>query len=382
VRITYDTGTSIHPSVVAIDSIVLIVWFDFSLDSDGYGYGKVSFVRSTDYGETWSSKVVLVDEITGAAKSDLSVFHYENSIYIVFLRNPPSGKDRIVFVKSEDYGITWSSPYEIKTALLALNYPNISAWQDNIHVVFLDNKDSGSWYEVYYMRSTDGGNSWSSATKISNVGEYFPCTPAVAASGSYVHVVWSDESWGRFYQVYYRRSEDGGMTWDPVVRLTSDTLHSVKNPYIYVENSNVYIFYHKYGIGDIFYMYSNDNGENWSSEIRLTDAISLSDLPSVTGYQGILHVLWYDTRDGNPEIYYKNNSGTFVKEDILFHYDTYRFQNIFMKNMVFPYDLQKYVVIYSPAGRNIKNKQKSIVLPGIYFLRFKNAKPLKIIKLD
>jgi hypothetical protein len=59
---------------------------------------------------------------------------------------------------------------------------------------------------------------------------------------------------------------------------------------------------------EIYYKRSTDNGITWEPDIRLTNAATESWLPSVAISDTILHVVWRDERDGNYEIYYKRNT--------------------------------------------------------------------------
>ena len=79
---------------------------------------------------------------------------------------------------------------------------------------------------------------------------------AVAASGDTIHIVWYDNRDGN-YEIYYKRSTDGGTNWEPDTRLTNDPAES--------------------------------------------------SYPSMTVSGSVIHVVWNDTRDGNSEIYYKRN---------------------------------------------------------------------------
>ena len=47
----------------------------------------------------------------------------------------------------------------------------------------------------------------------------------IAAAGNVVHVVWTDERDGN-WEVYYKRSTDGGLHWDPDYRITDDPAQS------------------------------------------------------------------------------------------------------------------------------------------------------------
>ena len=47
----------------------------------------------------------------------------------------------------------------------------------------------------------------------------------VASSGNDVHVVWYDSRDGN-YEIYYKRSTDGGISWEADTRLTNNTANS------------------------------------------------------------------------------------------------------------------------------------------------------------
>jgi hypothetical protein len=63
------------------------------------------------------------------------------------------------------------------------------------------------------------------------------------------------------------------------------------------------------GLGDddaeIYTKSSADGGVTWSADLRLTHAAGTSKHASLAGTPDHLHVLWYDGRDGQTEIYYK-----------------------------------------------------------------------------
>jgi hypothetical protein len=61
------------------------------------------------------------------------------------------------------------------------------------------------------------------------------------------------------------------------------------------------------GLPDIFYSYSAWGGEIWAPDTKLNDFSSSSDHPSIAVSDRVLHVVWFDYRDGNYEIYYKRN---------------------------------------------------------------------------
>jgi hypothetical protein len=76
-----------------------------------------------------------------------------------------------------------------------------------VHTVWQDNRDGN--YEIYYKRSTDGGVSWETDTRLTNntAGSWYP---SIAVSGSIVHTVWSDDRDGND-EIYYKRNPTGNV---------------------------------------------------------------------------------------------------------------------------------------------------------------------------
>ncbi len=130
----------------------------------------------------------------------------------------------------------------------------------------------------------------------------------VAASGNFVHVIWFDDRDGN-YEIYYKRSTNGGTTWGTDTRLTNNT--SVSDyPTLCVSGAYVHIVWEDYRDGnwEIYYKRSTDSGISWEADTRLTNNILESFTPSLSISGQILHVVWEDKRDGNMEIYYKRST--------------------------------------------------------------------------
>jgi hypothetical protein len=58
---------------------------------------------------------------------------------------------------------------------------------------------------------------------------------------------------------------------------------------------------------EIYYKRSEDEGLSWGTEAKLTNAPGNSEYPSLAVSGPIVHVVWTDLRDGNGEIYYKRD---------------------------------------------------------------------------
>ena len=78
-------------------------------------------------------------------------------------------------------------------------------------------------------------------------------------------------------------------------------------PNIALLGNELHVVWYDYrdGNAEIYYKHSMDAGATWSLDERLTVAAGDSFQPSLAVGGNFLHVAWFDKRDGNSEIYYK-----------------------------------------------------------------------------
>jgi hypothetical protein len=184
----------------------------------------------------------------------------------------------------------------------------IAAKDDTIHIVWEDNRDGQ--YQVYYKRSTNCGISWSESTCISN-SNILSKQPCIAISGSLVHVFWYSEQWVGNFEVYYKRSADGGQSWEPEQRLTNakgnswELSASASGSTVHVvwEDCHDSLFLNP----EIFYQRSINGGVTWEPEIQISNAEDYTGYPSIASAGAFVHVVWEDYRNLNGDIYYKRS---------------------------------------------------------------------------
>jgi hypothetical protein len=128
----------------------------------------------------------------------------------------------------------------------------------------------------------------------------------LAVVGPNVHVCWGDGRPGAF-GIYYRRSTDNGATWN-AERCLTDTTYGPDYPCIAAADGNVHAAFRVLSAGHLFIAYcgSTDNGQTWSAETALTTADGMGT-PGLVAAGSRAHIVLYDNRDGNFEIYYKRN---------------------------------------------------------------------------
>src|ERR1035438_7786230 len=106
--------------------------------------------------------------------------------------------------------------------------PEIAVSGSTIHIMWLADEANPATRAVYYRRSTDGGKSWDSRRRLFaeptiNVD---PIQKHMAVDGNVVHiaVAHSHTTAGWYFAVTYLRSGDGGFTFDaPAVIYSVDT---------------------------------------------------------------------------------------------------------------------------------------------------------------
>ena len=224
-----------------------------------------------------------------------------NAVHVVWtdLRD---GNYEIYYKRSTNAGLSWGPDARLTNNTAYSEYPSVSVSGSVVHVVWEDTRDGNS--EIYYKRSTDGGSSWEADTRLTN-DPLESKLPSVSASGSIVHVVWNDYR-DVNYEIYYKCSTDGGASWGADTRLTNNTAYS-EYPSISVAGSAVHVVWNDFrdGSDQIYYKRSTDGGASWGPDIRLTNDSVSSQYPSVSVSGPVVYVVWTDWRDGNYEIYYK-----------------------------------------------------------------------------
>ena len=375
VRLTNDTAASYNPSIAVSGTLVHVTWYDKRIDNQNDIYYK----RSTDSGINWGPDIRLTSD--PASSVHPSIAASGNFVCIAFTDNRNSAKFEIYYMHSTNGGENWTTETQLTNALVWAIGPSISISGSNVHLVWMDQRDGN--YEIYYKRSTDGGITWDVDTRLTNDPATSTWT-SVAVSDSNVHVVWHDIRDGNF-EIYYKHSTDDGLNWGADTRLTNDPSSSsypsvtVSGSYVHVVWQDIRAVYH-----EIFYKRSTDAGFTWSADTSLTNAPGYSGYPSIALSGTFLHVLWTDDRDGNLEIYYKNNpSGnpigivqinTEIPKEFKLEQN---YPNPFNPSTTIKFDIAKTgfvtLKIYNILGKEIKSLVNEKLDAGSYYLSWDAA---------
>lgn len=177
---------------------------------------------------------------------------------------------------------TWSSLIQVSWSSTHYRYPKIAVDASKIiHIVWEDFSDHDE--EIKYKNSIDGGSSWSTTTRLT-WNDNDSNDPDIAVdSNDYIHVVWSDESYGN-EEILYKKSTDTGTTWTAVSRLTWNSGDSSQPAVAIDSNDNIHVVWidQSFGPREVLYKKSTDSGSTWSAVNRLTWSSGYSYSPDVT----------------------------------------------------------------------------------------------------
>ncbi len=274
--------------VVMSGSSVHVIWGN---GDAAFPIGAVRYTRSTNGGATFESPVVLwapTQPFYGAGYLNLAVS--ENLVAVAWTN---SAGGQTLFRASTDGGATFGNTVDLSAPLTSPQYPEIAISGSSIHVVWNVYPVAGQ-ADLLYRRSTDGGMTFESMQSLSGTG--FAFAGKIRASGSNVYVAWPDIDGLRM-----RRSTDNGSSFE-TVRILSQIPGGI--PEIAVKDSNVYVGW----IGwvsspageaprDILFRRTTDGGVTWDPPLdQDPDNLSADDgdsnLPRIALGDSTVFVIW------------------------------------------------------------------------------------------
>ncbi|HET6370722.1 MAG TPA: hypothetical protein VFG95_05960, partial [Nitrospiria bacterium] len=307
---TVDTGSSGQHSTAVLGNQVFIVWSDDSGASGGY---NVYLARSFDRGQTFVAEpAVNYDPIlnlpcseTGSSKpcqASLAVDSQGNAyiawqdfrnhnfnIYFSICRANQNQCDPNVQIARND--------------LIVQQFPTIAVTPAGNRIVIAWQENGVAIKAAY---STNGGISFSSPATVNDSASSTPVrqfpSMAIGPSGN-VNIAWRDErNQPALADIFYARSTDGGNTFLPNVIVNDVPGNAQSNPSLAVDLSgNIDVVWQdsRNGNADIFFAKSVDGGKSFLPNLRLNDDTGAANQGRPTlaldPYGDIL-VAWEDER--------------------------------------------------------------------------------------
>lgn len=263
----------------------------------------VLYSRSTDAGQTWSPPLDLANSPLPANSPNL-MLGPDGTLHAIWNDLRDGGSGRLYYSRSTDAGLTWAPPRDV-TGAHARKVGGFSFGLD------LQNRLHLAWHygdpgvdtaptEVYYLRSTDGGNTFGARQRLNQGAGHaaFPRFTIEGTDGNLIAIAWRDNRANPDWDTYVAVSTDGGQTftervgaatpardWDPEAAVDAHgVIHlgvmTTQMPYAAID-----------------YRRSTDQGRTWSAAVTLSEANSRFPFWALDNPHGVLWLFWKDERD-------------------------------------------------------------------------------------
>ncbi len=254
-----DSTMITFPSPCAVSTNRFAVTYT-SRGARGYPLNGLLF-NFRNQGETWRDSSI---RVTGGTLGTLTMCDNGAAFHIVGFGERTGDWDLSYWkiVNESTWTRTWLTDDSVAGYYYDYDPHIIGTDTNNLYLVWARKPDSAGVWQIYFMRSTDNGESWSAMTQVSS-------SPVGA--------------------------------WNPKITARSDTL------FVFWED-------HREGEPKIYYTLSSDHGLSWQSENPIAGAIARN--PSVTIDENRIYLAWQDYRDGNWEIYFKYLPTSIPKHDV------------------------------------------------------------------
>ncbi len=299
VQVTTDTNTDYWPAMTRTsDGTLWAVWSSYRS-----GNADLWYKISSDGGATWTADTQLTTD--GNTDYYPAVTQTADGTLWAVWSSYRSGNADLWYKTSSDGGATWSIETQLITDGNTDYYPAVTQAADGTLWVVWTSYRSGN-YDLWYKTTADGGVTWTADTQLTtHTGtDYLPAM--TWAGDGRLWVVWSSSRSGN-YDLWYKTTADGGATWSAD---TQNTTHGNTDRYPAITQADDGTFWvvwssSRSGAYDLWYKTSSDDGVTWSSDMRFTRFAGLDYRPALASLtDGRIGVAWYSNRSGNYDIWY------------------------------------------------------------------------------
>jgi hypothetical protein len=330
-NLSNNPGFSEHPQIAAYDEKVHVAWIDNSL-----GNKEILLATSIDNGTTFSEAINLSNTLnTNSRNLELSAF--ENNVYAVWLDEDEQGNGIILFTASNDGGESFGNPITIARNVTTNNdftFPKVTAYSNNVYIAWnvVDSRSTQGEGEIItdllYAKSSDQGNTFSPPIKLNNNGEKVG-EAQLAAYNNAVYVVWGSSPYDHITSnLFFMKSTDNGNTFSNVTEVKNNNFVNPSNVEIVVVGNNNSEGYGEQSLlsspsiqqvqelqlyitgqvplsdqnEEIFLASSSDNGDTFNQiTTNLSNNSEFSECSAIAASANNIYVIWQDRTPGNNE---------------------------------------------------------------------------------
>jgi hypothetical protein len=240
-----------------------------------------------------------------------------DNTYLVWQESIPGDPGRnyeIFFKKSTDGGNSFEERIQLSDNLGFSEHPQLASNDDDdddddVYVVWADNTNVNK--QVYFKKSTDGGNSFGEHTILSDINS-ISYNQEISAFGDKVYIVWLEKTASGPYRVMLTSSTDNGDTFNDPIPL-SENVVAQTYPKVSAFDDYVYVTWNVEDQPDaesgVYFVSSPDNGMTFGNISKLNREQNNFGEAQVTSYGTSVYVIW-GSSDSN-----RVNDLSFVKSD-------------------------------------------------------------------
>jgi hypothetical protein len=307
-NLSNEYGPSREPALTNVGDNHYLVWNQ---------WGDIMFRKSTNNGINWGNKLTLYSSFDYGANYPV-IAATDEKVYIAYYRNT-SGNSEIFMVKSSNDGQSFGNEMQVTNAINLAQVPQIAASGDTVVIAYED-RDANWNYQIYLIKSIDGGQTWSAPQNLSNSSNNARwCN--LQMRNNELFVLWNDQTGANYddLDVFFTKSDNFGVNWSLPQNITNNAAYNARLHTRLLDNS-IYVAVSAKVDGlqsDILLYRSADLGNSWESPVNLSDNSGSSSRPHLWVTPNYtdnhrIYTIWSDeTYHANERVYlrYSNDNG-------------------------------------------------------------------------
>jgi hypothetical protein len=230
----------------------------------------------------------------------------ENLVYTNIVTSTSSNSESPLLLQAGSNKINFDNVMNLTNNPRDSVYGQVDASSENdVYIVWQDSVpgSAGSYrnYDIYFKKSSDAGTSFGKEINLSN-NNGFSEHPQLATSGNNVYVVWADNSFSANREIFFAKSTDGGNTFGNPINL-SNNLGDSYNQEIFAFGDDIYVVWldkeedpyeSENSHSNILIKSSIDGGATFGQTLSLSNNsnANTNSFPKVAAYNNHVYVIW------------------------------------------------------------------------------------------
>jgi len=250
----------------------------------------------------------------------------DNQLWVVW-RSDVAGNYEIYYKIHNPLAGNWTNDKRLTFNSAIDTNPAIIQTSDSKIWVFWAREITPGNYELFYKTTTNGGISWSSETRLTNDPRYDASPALIQASDGKIWLVWMRKTDSTIQDIYYRTYN--GTSWSTENQLTSSADRDSTPSVTQARDGKIWVFWSRFIPAEHEHIFAKSfDGSTWSSEMQLTsDDKENLDPSAFVENDGTMWVFWQSRRqnpqDDPHDLFYKTSSNNGVSWSGSVQFTTY-----------------------------------------------------------